>query len=109
MVRITTERDGSAWRVRVHGELRERDVPALEAACRSGSPLTVHLDLSELRGVDDRSAEALRAAVAKGARVRGASPYIELRLGREPNERPCNAPNSEEPIGHLKSSVRRRT
>jgi hypothetical protein len=82
MVRITAERDGSAWRVCVHGELRKLDVPALEEACRGGSLLPLHLDLSELRGVDDRSAEAIRDFVAKGARVSGASPYIELRLGQ---------------------------
>jgi hypothetical protein len=85
MVRITTEKVGSSWRVCVHGDLRNRDLPAFEEACRSGLPLTVLLELSELRGVDDPSAEAIRAALANGARVSGASPYIELRLGRGAN------------------------
>jgi len=86
MVRITTERDGSSWVVRVHGDLRDRDVPALQEACRRGGARRLCLDLSELRGLDDCGVEAIRAVVADGAQVSGASPYIDLRLDQGRNK-----------------------
>ena len=84
MIRITTEKRDSTWVVRIHGQLGQDDVEVLDEACRAVSgPLC--LDLSELRGLDERGVEAIRAALANGAQVSGASPYVELRLGRRRN------------------------
>jgi hypothetical protein len=86
MVCIVTEKRGSTWVVRVHGQLGQDDVAVFDEACGCASgPLC--LDLAELRGLDERGVEAIRAVVANGARLSGASPYVELRLGTEPKRR----------------------
>jgi ABC-type transporter Mla MlaB component len=81
MVRISTEKRGATWVVRVSGQLGHENLAAFDQTCLELSE-PVELDLSDLRGVDEEGVAAIRAVIAKGARVSGASPYITLRLGR---------------------------
>jgi hypothetical protein len=79
MVRITCARRGSRWVVSVEGQLGQADVSALEDTCRHLRE-KLDLDLTELRGVDDHGVAALHGLAARGARLVGVSPYIQLRL-----------------------------
>jgi hypothetical protein len=85
VVRITTQKRRKTWVVRVSGRLARGDIAALAEACAAGRG-GLCLDFSELTGLDDTSVEAVRALIARGAQVAGASPYISLRLGQEPSE-----------------------
>ena len=68
--------------VAVDGWLTASGVTELQRICSSlRKPLV--LDLTNLRHADTSGAAALRWLVAKGARLTGASPYIELVLGLE--------------------------
>ena len=82
MVRIGIESDESTWIVRVSGHLGHSDVPVLMEACGS-VPGPLRVDLSELRGLEESGAAALRTIRDAGAEVIGASPYVRMRLSKE--------------------------
>lgn len=67
----------------LHGWLREPETAEFDKAM-AGVPPVVRIDLSQLLGADAAGILALRQARAKGARLRSASPYVELLL-REPS------------------------
>ena len=74
-VRITHE----ANTVRIDGRLEGEAVTELDRVCREVSGGLV-LDLSALLSADEIGLAALRALLAGGATVTGASPYIQLLL-----------------------------
>ena len=82
MVRIGVDSEGAAWVVRVSGHLAHSDVLVFMEACGS-VPGPLRVDLSELRGLEESGAAALRTIRDAGAEVIGASPYVRMRLSKE--------------------------
>lgn len=65
----------------LHGWLRAEDVAEFEeTAARAGLPLRI--DLEQLAGANTDGLRALLRQEENGARLSGASPYIELLLSR---------------------------
>ena len=79
VVRITKTDFDERTVLQVDGLLQAADVEALhrewEAACGE-----VTLELSQLRSADQRGVEALHELLARGVRLQGLSPYLELLL-----------------------------
>ena len=72
--------------VALHGWLSAAEVEEL-AKVVAGKEGSLHLDLAHLAGVDSVGLRALRQLRATGARLTGASPYVELLLDRSaPND-----------------------
>ena len=69
--------------VRIEGRLEGEAVAELDRVCRAVSGGLV-LDLSALLSADESGLAALRALLAGGARVIGASPYVQLLLKGAP-------------------------
>jgi ABC-type transporter Mla MlaB component len=69
--------------LKVDGHLRAADVLELTSAYRSTQGNNV-LDLSELQSADSAGLETLRELISLGAKIRHASPYIELLLKTKP-------------------------
>ncbi len=67
--------------VALHGWLTASEVPELERAAPAGES-AVRIDLEQLAGADPAGLEALRRQQARGARLVGATRYIELLLER---------------------------
>jgi len=78
-IRIDITSEGSEQVVRVAGRLTGSAVEQLRKACAQRGGALV-LDLSSLMFADDAGIEALRATGEKGAKIRGASPFIQLLL-----------------------------
>ena len=76
-IKVTSGSDGTVFKV--DGRLRSEDVEELARVFRPVQGAT-SLDLTELQSADHEGLEILRELVARGAEVRGASPYIELLL-----------------------------
>ena len=70
--------------VRIEGCLEDEAVAEFDRVCREASGDLV-LDLSALLSADESGLAALRALMAGGARVTGASPYIQLLLKDTPH------------------------
>jgi hypothetical protein len=72
--------------VELHGRLSELELSEFEMACASQArPLRI--DLTNLSGATAAGILALKEQRARGARLTGASPYIELLLGPMARER----------------------
>jgi anti-anti-sigma regulatory factor len=65
----------------LHGWLSGPEVAEFERVCASTPGLQV-INLENLAGVDSNGLRALVAQRERGARLTGASPYIELLLSR---------------------------
>ncbi len=78
-IRVKTTSDTYGTVLKVDGRLTSEDVDELARAFRSARE-TAALDLSDLQSADPAGVELLREIIALGAKVRGASPYIELLL-----------------------------
>lgn len=79
MLRIDVERAGRDCLVALHGWLTGEEVEVFETSCAS-LELPFRIDLANLAGADTRGLSALLAQRGRGARITGASPYIELLL-----------------------------
>ncbi|MEA1951987.1 MAG: hypothetical protein U9N87_11420 [Planctomycetota bacterium] len=78
-IRITRTSDAHQTVLRIDGQLHSQNVTELNREHRSvDGPLL--LDLSNLRSADAIGVDALLRIISLGARIRGASPYIELLL-----------------------------
>jgi len=65
--------------VQLHGWLTGQEIAAFQTTCESqASP--VRIDLENLSGASADGIRALKEQRARGARLSGASPYIELLL-----------------------------
>ena len=85
-VRIDITSEGPETVIRIAGRLTGSSVEQLRKVCDPiENPFA--LDLSSLMFADDAGIEAVRATGEKGAKIRGASPFIQLLLddtsGRE--------------------------
>ncbi|MDB4285380.1 STAS domain-containing protein [bacterium] len=78
-IRIDITSEGPEQVVRVAGRLTASAVEQLRKACAPIGGVFV-LDLSSLMFADDAGIEAVRATGEKGAKIRGASPFIQLLL-----------------------------
>ncbi len=72
--------------VNLAGRLTGPAVAQLKRACEPVEGLLV-VDLSSLMYADDNGIEALQAIVGKGAKIRGASPFVDLLLKGAEHER----------------------
>lgn len=79
-IRIDNVHSGSETVVHIAGRLSGTAVAQLKAVCEQIEGPAV-LDLSSLLFVDDEGVETILASIEKGARIKGASPFIELLLG----------------------------
>lgn len=78
-IRITRTSDAHQTVLRIDGQLHSDNVAELHREHHSvNGPLL--LDLSNLRSADKAGVDALLEMISLGARIRGASPYIELLL-----------------------------
>jgi hypothetical protein len=70
--------------VELHGWLRGPEITEFQAAC-AARPLPLRIDLENLAGASSEGILALKEQQSRGARMTGASPYIDLLLqGRSP-------------------------
>jgi hypothetical protein len=77
--RLTSVAAEDGTLLRIDGQLTRDGLEELEHACRSAArPLT--LDLAGLRMADDKMLEALVRLREAGARLVGASQFLELQL-----------------------------
>lgn len=65
--------------IELHGWLSGSEIAEFEGACAS-HPHPLRIDLENLAGASGDGILALKEQRARGARLTGASPYIELRL-----------------------------
>ena len=80
-LRIFEERNEREDVIALHGRLGAAEVAELEGvAAAKGRPLRI--DLVHLTGVDSDGIRALQRLRGDGARLTGASPYVELLLER---------------------------
>jgi anti-anti-sigma regulatory factor len=81
-VRILTETEPNATVIRIEGDLRVEVIEELDRVSdEAGGPLV--LDLTNLGSADAAGLRALGALMKQGAELRGASPYIRMRLESE--------------------------
>ena len=78
-LRIDIESEGPVTVVHMTGRLSKNTVPQLKEACHQIEDAVV-LELSNLRSVDAAGSNIIRALVEKGAKIQGASPFIQLLL-----------------------------
>ncbi len=82
-LRIFEKTDDLGAVIALHGWLSAAEVPAVEdLAASTDGPLTI--DLAVLVGADSHGVRCLRGLRDRGARLEGASPFIELMLGGAP-------------------------
>ena len=81
-IKITRTSNADRAVLRIDGHLRSEDVAELRKACAAANGSLV-LELSNLRSADSAGAETLRELASRGTKIRGASRYIELLLGKE--------------------------
>ena len=67
-------------RVELHGRLAGPEIAEFQVAC-AAQTAPLHIDLENLSGASADGILALKEQRARGARLVGASPYIELLLG----------------------------
>ena len=79
MLRIDVEPAGVERLVALHGWLSGEEVGVFETSC-AALALPVRIDLANLTGADLPGLQALLRQSERGARITGASPYIELLL-----------------------------
>jgi hypothetical protein len=79
-IRIDITYEGPEQVVRIAGRLTGSVVEHLRKVCDPIGGAFV-LDLSSLMFADDAGIDAVRAIGEKGAKIRGASPFIQLLLG----------------------------
>jgi len=79
MLRIDVEHAGGECVIALHGWLAGEEVGVFETSCAS-LDLPVKIGLTNLAGADNSGLAALHEQRARGARIAGASPYIELLL-----------------------------
>jgi hypothetical protein len=72
--------------VELHGWLSELEIAEFEGECAQHPP-PLRIDLKNLAGASADGILALKEQRARGARLTGASPYIELLLGSASRER----------------------
>jgi anti-anti-sigma regulatory factor len=75
MLRATLSEDGCT--LQVEGVLTAREIGVLSDACRAVAPRALVLDLAGLGFVDHAGAIALAEMARRGARIRGASNFVE--------------------------------
>lgn len=68
--------------LRIDGHLKSEDVAELRKECAAANGSLI-LELSDLRSADSAGAGVLGELASRGAKIRGASKYIELLLRRE--------------------------
>ena len=78
-IRIEFHAQGSNNVVRVDGKLSSSAVPHLKKVCDPIEDPFI-IDLSNLLFSDDEGISAIRAIVDRGARIHGASPFVQLLL-----------------------------
>ena len=81
-IRIDKETEGNDVVLHVSGRLAEDAIAQLTSVCESINDHYV-LDLSMLMFADDAGAEEIRRLREGGARIRGASSFIELLISDE--------------------------
>jgi hypothetical protein len=69
--------------VELHGWLSGLEIDEFKGECAQHPP-PLRIDLRNLHGVSSDGVLALKEQRARGARLTGASPYIELLLGSAP-------------------------
>jgi anti-anti-sigma regulatory factor len=82
-LRIVEEANAQGDVVALHGWLSAAEVEELGKVVAAKGPC-LRIDLEQLAGVDAAGLQTLRRLQEKGARLTGASPYIELLLQRKP-------------------------
>jgi hypothetical protein len=78
-LQIVCVRSDAEVRIELHGRLSGPEIAEFQTACATQSP-PLHIDLENLSGASADGILALKEERAKGARLSGASPYIELLL-----------------------------
>ena len=78
-IRVETEAGKTMTTIRVEGQLTSDGVPDVRAACESANP-PFRLDLSGLQSADSDAIRALQSLSEAGAKLHGASPYINQLL-----------------------------
>jgi anti-anti-sigma regulatory factor len=78
-VRIEKKSDGEGTVIQVAGELRGQGVAELERLCRESTG-HLSLDLSNLRAVEAKGVQLIRELSAKGVKLLGVTPYVDLLL-----------------------------
>lgn len=81
-IRIARSPDADRTILRIDGHLKSEDVAELRKECAAANGSIV-LELSDLGSADAAGAEVLRELATLGTKIRGASRYIELLLGKE--------------------------
>ena len=80
--RIMTDTEPDASVIRIEGDLRVEEIEELDRVSgEAGRPLV--LDLTNLGSADAEGLRALASLMKRGAELRGASPYIQMRLESE--------------------------
>ncbi len=78
-IRVSTEAGETVTIIRIEGLLTSASVPDVRAACDSANP-PLRLDLSGLRSADTDGIRALQSLSEAGAKLHGASAYINQLL-----------------------------
>ena len=91
-LRISTRRDRAREVVTVDGRLDADVVAELERVIAELS-VPVCLDLAGLKSADEAGLGVLRALLADGVAVTGASPYVRLLLELEELKKPLEPPS----------------
>lgn len=79
LFRITEYQHGRDTVVQIDGRLMSDGADELQRVCRAATPPLI-LELSNLRTANDDGIRMLKKLTAAGARIHGASRYIELLL-----------------------------
>jgi len=83
-IRVTRTTDTGKTVLKIDGRLQSQDIGEVEEEQRSvRGPLV--LELTNLQSADAAGITMLRRMTQEGARIQGASPYIELLLGEKSN------------------------
>jgi hypothetical protein len=78
-LQIVCVRGDEEVRIELHGRLSGPEIAEFQTTCAAQRP-PLHIDLENLSGASADGILALKEERAKGARLTGASPYIELLL-----------------------------
>lgn len=85
-IRIDHIRSGPTTIIYIAGRLTKTSIVQLNKSCDSvEKPLVI--DISSLLFADEEGIDAIRAILARGAAVRGASPFLTLLLEDGQNEK----------------------
>lgn len=86
-LQIVSVRAAGEARIELHGRLSGPEIAEFQAACAAQAP-PLHIDLENLSGASPDGILALKEQRARGARLIGASPYIELLLSGGASDAP---------------------